>query len=660
MKRGTRSTVVFLALLVVLQVIQIVDPTMQTGNEIHALAGHVPHAVISINGDDDFATQASSEGWPGAGTEGDPYRIENYYIDASTADGISFSNTRVQFVVSNCTIYDGLSQHKSGISLENVSNALLLKNDVTTCYRGIYLRRSDSNSVINNTCSKSSWGISLDIAKYSVVHNNTLADNTQTDIYLSQHCHESVITNNTCLSTGERNIGVYDSLNVSLSHNRMHGLGLDINWNNPRFGGITDFSDNTINGTPVLYLGDDSGGVYSGSYSQVILAECNNILVRNINVSRVHRGVTILHCNNTVVKNVSTSACMRGVYLRGGFNVTLSDCNISNSRYYGVYADWWWGAGEDLPSGYLIVNSTLGYTGRSAMYLGGAGGVTVFNSTIHHSSQDYPDYDQIYVRCAHDVTVASNTIWGTKSDAAAIYLQAINSMISNNVVFDGGRYGVYLSGADGSVVSNNNCSGHLYGVYVEDSNHTGVMHNQCSKNSDGVLLRGSSSYDRIEFNNCSECSGNGIRLLDLSAINTVANNTCSNNTGNGIVASGVEWAIIANNTCEGNDVGISLGADTYNNSVYWNVLSDNTQNGYHNGKDNTITNNYWSNYTGTDGNGDGIGDTPHPIPGTAGSEDPYPLMSPSFTPELTSWVTTPTDQFVEYGDEFSWDLDTTG
>jgi hypothetical protein len=36
--------------------------------------------------------------------------------------------------------------------------------------------------------------------------------------------------------------------------------------------------------------------------------------------------------------------------------------------------------------------------------------------------------------------------------------------------------------------------------------------------------------------------------------------------------------------------------------------------------------NYWSNYNGTDDNGDGIGDSPHEI--RDGLEDPYPLMQP--------------------------------
>jgi nitrous oxidase accessory protein NosD len=89
-----------------------------------------------------------------------------------------------------------------------------------------------------------------------------------------------------------------------------------------------------------------------------------------------------------------------------------------------------------------------------------------------------------------------------------------------------------------------------------------------------------------------------------------------------------------------------------NNSFYNNNFINNNQsvvNGHiiytpdcANIWDNGISGNYWSNYNGTDNDGDGIGDTPYVI--DANNQDNYPLMSPVaivVIPEFPTWTILP-------------------
>lgn len=61
---------------------------------------------------------------------------------------------------------------------------------------------------------------------------------------------------------------------------------------------------------------------------------------------------------------------------------------------------------------------------------------------------------------------------------------------------------------------------------------------------------------------------------------------------------------------------------------------------YHHFWDNGVEGNYWSNYTGTDLNYDGIGDAAHVVYSRYGYTDNYPLMGPffSFTTSLEKHV----------------------
>jgi len=55
--------------------------------------------------------------------------------------------------------------------------------------------------------------------------------------------------------------------------------------------------------------------------------------------------------------------------------------------------------------------------------------------------------------------------------------------------------------------------------------------------------------------------------------------------------------------------------------------------------DNGSEGNYWSNYNGTDSNGDGVGDTPYVI--DENNQDNYPLMEQFIIPEFPSWIIMP-------------------
>ena len=125
----------------------------------------------------------------------------------------------------------------------------------------------------------------------------------------------------------------------------------------------------------------------------------------------------------------------------------------------------------------------------------------------------------------------------------------------------------------------------------------------------------------------------GIVVRNSAVDSTISKNEIMKNNWNGIsITSGCKGVHISENTISDNfyaGIGIS---ESSNNFIIHNAFQANRIQAYDNGNniwDNGYPSggNYWSDYTGTDTNGDGIGDTPYPILNGINT-DRFPLIAP--------------------------------
>jgi len=234
---------------------------------------------------------------------------------------------------------------------------------------------------------------------------------------------------------------------------------------------------------------------------------------------------------------------------------------------------------------------------------------------------------------------------GIRVETPLNYLRIVNCIIYGN---EKNCIGIM----DGSYNKIVNC--HFYnseiGIYLYSSSYNQIINCIANKNSYGIHFSTSSDNNQV-FNCKTYNNGLGIYLLTSRENDFVNCITFSNyndginlafcklnqfihcityNNRRGIIftydsnKNTVAFCNISDNNC-----GVETSSSNYNHIYHNNFIRHNNNakdknnntwdDGYPSGG------NYWDDYNGTDEDGDGIGDTPYPIP-KGENEDRYPLM----------------------------------
>ncbi|MCG2826415.1 MAG: right-handed parallel beta-helix repeat-containing protein [Thermoplasmatales archaeon] len=193
------------------------------------------HDPIYIDGNDDFIVGQNGV-VSGSGTEGNPYIIGNWDINASNANGIDIRNTDKYFIIRNCVIHDGKDNNYRGVYFYKVTNG---KIDMVTSYNnygGIILGSSSNNNQITdcNVYNDSAAGLLLSSSNNTITNCNVY-NNPYYGISLN-YASNNQITNCNVYNNkkGIYLLGSSDNqiTNCDIYNNSQYGIDLDYSSNN--------------------------------------------------------------------------------------------------------------------------------------------------------------------------------------------------------------------------------------------------------------------------------------------------------------------------------------------------------------------------------------------------------------------------------------------
>jgi parallel beta-helix repeat protein len=383
-------------------------------------------------------------------------------------------------------------------------------------------------------------------------------------------------------------------------------------------------ADGTVEGTDMILRGGDVYTFTDDIFGSIVV-EKDNIVVDGagyiLQGTGIGTGINLTGRTNVTVKNMEINNFFYGIYLNSSLSNSLSSNNVK-ANVYGIY---------------LSASSNNSILGCSITESGSSG---------------------VWFRCSSNNDINGNRITGNGQDGIWLSCSSDDNRVSGNIV-EANVYGIRIDDYSNNMLRNNElrdngCNlgvfGSLLPEFIQDIDESNTVNGKpvyyWVKRQDAAVPLDAGYVALVN------CSGVTVQNLNLSSNGQgllLASTAESSITQNSITANihGIYMCDSANNTVTGNNITRNAAHGVYlyysqNNTFFHNNFIDNTNQVYDvgdpsNSWDSGVEGNYWSDYNGTDTDGDGIGDTPYVLDGN--NQDNNPLVNT--IPEFPSWIILP-------------------
>lgn len=355
------------------------------------------------------------------------------------------------------------------------------------------------------------------------------------------------------------------------------------------------YEENIVINKAISLFGEDVDKVIidGGGEGSVVLIDSSNVdfstfTIQNSGTNSTDAGIkmTLSSKNCQIVENKITD-CVYGLYVDRCDNTLFAQNYIYETR-----------------NATFFISSDENTIEYNHVYDNEMHGIFLNRTCADNLIQQNTVYDNrwygIYLNDeCRDNTVSENIIYDNENTGVRIEDSVRNTLVSDNEVFKNNNYGIFVVGSQTEVIENKVTNNEKHGIFLFADDSTVVSKNNASENTlDGIRLQNSTS-------------------------NTIKSNIVTNNKRYGIY---VNYYCLNNqiydNYFESNELHAKdISPDSSDNKWFHEIFINESNIIY----GPVISGNFWDDYTGTDEDRDGFGETPYLIDG-GNKQDNRPLV----------------------------------